>query len=301
MSKEMGRQQENNDQKKVFGLIERYAHGFIGRREFLKGVGKFALSGVAAVAVTNVLNPNYARGQIVAPNDSRLQTQYVDIPSPQGHGTIRGYLVRPANASGRLPGIVTIHGAGGLNPHHEDIARRLALENFVALAPDGATSLRANPRGEDTPQQSFRSLDAGKVDQDFVAAVRFMKTHPFTNGRVGAMGFCWGGGMVNRLATLVPDLNAGAPYYGRPPELADVPNIQAPLMLHYGGLDERVNATWPPYEEALKAAGKKYTRYVYEGAEHSFNSETNTGYNKGAAELSWMRTISFMNEHLRQS
>jgi carboxymethylenebutenolidase len=219
-----------------------------------------------------------------------------------------GYLVRPANASGRLPGVVVIHGAAGIEPHFEDVARRLALANFVAFAPDAVSPVggyavsQSRPGNREKGQEMMSQLDPVKRTEDFIAAIAFLKTHELTTGRVGVVGFCWGGGMTNTLAVRVPDLGAAVPYYGGQPAAADVAKINAPLLIHYGGLDERLNAGWPAYEAALKGAGKTYTTYIYEGAQHAFNNDTDgPRYNKAAADLAWQRTVAFFNQHLRRS
>lgn len=284
----------------VMRFVDRYVHGFIDRRKFLDGVGKLALGGLTAGAILDAFTPNYALGQVITPDDPRILVDYVNYPSPQGHEGMGGYLVRPANASGRLPGVVCIHGGQGLYAHHEDIARRVALEGFVAFAPDALSPLGGHPGERAAAQQLMSQLDPEERIQDFIAAVNFLRTHSLTTGKVGTLGFCWGGGMVNTLAVRMPDLDAAVSYYGGQPDAADVPRIRTPLLLQYGELDERLMAGWPAYEAALEAAGTNYAAHIYEGAQHAFNNDTDgPRYNKAAAELAWQRTIAFFDAHLR--
>ncbi len=290
-----------NFHPEIFKFFDRYTHGFIDRREFLEGVSKFAVGGMTAAAILEAFTKNMFAQQ-VAPDDKRIKAEYASAPSPQGYGSIKGYLARPANPSGRLPAVVVIHGGQGLYPHFEDISRRLALANFVAFAPDALSSLGGHPGNTEKAQQMMDSLDPEKRTQDFIAAVHFLKTHALTNGKAGVVGFCWGGGMTNTLAVRMPDLDAAVPYYGAQPSAADTAKIKAPLLIQYGGLDERLVKGWLPFEAALKANGKTYTAYIYEGAQHAFHNDTDgPRYNKAAAELSWKRTIDFFNKYLRQS
>jgi carboxymethylenebutenolidase len=291
----------------VFKIFDRYVHGFIDRRDFLESVSRFAVGGITAAAILDAFTPNL-NAQQVAPDDTRMKAEYVSYPSPKGHEGMKGYLARPANPAGRLPGVILIHGAAGPEKHFEDVTRRLALANFVALMVDAISPLggwavsRSAPNNREKGQQMMAQLDAVKRTEDFVAAVGFLKAHALTNGKVGVVGFCWGGGMTNTLAVRVPDLGAAVPYYGAQPAAADVAKIKAPLLIHYAGLDERVNAGWPAYEAALKAAGKTYTAYVYEGAQHAFNNDADgPRYHKASADLAWQRTVDFLNRHLRQS
>jgi carboxymethylenebutenolidase len=291
----------------VFKLYDRYVHGFIDRREFLDSVGRFAVGGITAAAILDAFTPNL-QAQQVAPEDPRIKAEYVSFPSPKGHEGMKGYLARPANASGKLPAVVVIHGAAGPEKHFEDVTRRLAVANFVALMVDALSPLggwavsQSAPNNREKGNAMMAQLDSAKRIEDHIAAVAFLKTHPLTNGKVGAVGFCWGGGMVNTLAVRVPDLDAAVPYYGNQPSAAEVPRIKAPLLIQYAGLDDRVNAGWPAYEAALKASGKTYTAYIYAGAQHAFNNDTDgPRYNKAAAELAWQRTIEFLNRHLRQT
>jgi carboxymethylenebutenolidase len=289
----------------VFKIFDRYVHGFIDRREFLERVSTFAVGGLTAAAILDAFTPNL-NAQQVDPADARLKAEYVGYPSPKGHEGMKGYLARPANPSGTLPGVILIHGAAGPEKHFEDVTRRLAVANFVAFMVDAISPLggwavsQSAPNNREKGQQMMSQLDAKKRTEDFIAAVRWLKTHPLTNGRVGAVGFCWGGGMVNTLAVRVPDLDAAVPYYGAQPSAAETQQIKAPLLIHYAGLDERVNAGWPAYEAALKAGGKRYAAYVYEGAQHAFNNDADgPRYHKASAELAWQRTLAFLNQHLR--
>jgi carboxymethylenebutenolidase len=280
-------------------LFDSYVHGGVSRREFLDQAGRYAVAGVTATALLESLSPNYAWAQQVAKNDPRIEAQYVEYDSPQGYGKVRAYLVRPKDRSGKLPGVVVIHENRGLNPYIEDVARRSALAGYLALAPDGLTSLGGYPGNDDEGREMQRKLDGDKMLEDFVAAVGFLQSHPDCTGRVGCVGFCYGGGVCNMLAVRIPDLAAAVPFYGRQPPAADVPKIKAPLLLHYAGKDERVNAGWPAYEAALKAAGVPYTAYIYEGVNHGFHNDTTPRYDEKAAKLAWQRTLDFFAKHLR--
>ena len=283
----------------VLKLFDQYVHGGISRRGFLDGASKYAVGGMTAVALLEALAPDFAQAQQVAPGDARLVASTMTFDSPLGHGKASGYLVKPAKPPATMPAILVVHENRGLNPHIEDIARRLALEGYLVFAPDALFSLGGYPGDEDKARDLFGKLDQGKIKADFLAAAQLLKTHAGTNGRVGAVGFCFGGGVVNFLATQWPDLNAGVPFYGVAPELADVPRIRAPLMLHFAGNDERVNATWPPYEAALKAAHVKYEAFVYPGVEHGFNNDTTPRFDAKAAGLAWQRTLAFFAANLR--
>ena len=285
--------------QKLLNLFDRYVHGLINRREFLEGASKFAVGGLTAAAILESLNPRYAQAQQIPEDDSRLKTETIEYPSPQGSGTIRAYLARPANSSGNLPGVVVIHENRGLNPHIKDVARRTGLAGFLALAPDALTPLGGYPGNDDEGRTLQRQLDRGKMTEDFVAAALHLKSHPECSGRIGVVGFCFGGGMANTLAVRLPDLAAAVPFYGGQPAAEDVPKIKAPLLLHYGGLDTRVNKGWPDYEAALKANGVTYTAHIYEGANHGFHNDTTPRYDQAAATLAWQRTIDFFNQRLR--
>jgi carboxymethylenebutenolidase len=281
-------------------LFDAYVHGGIDRRTFLERAAKYAAAGVTAAMLLDQLSPKFAEAQLVPKEDTRIVQEYVEFDSPAGYGKGRGYLVRPAGAARRWPGVLVIHENRGLNPHIEDITRRLALDNFVAFSPDALFPLGGYPGEEDKARALFPQLDQTKTRQDFIAAAGFLKARPECTGRLGAVGFCYGGGMVNFLATrLGADLSAGVAFYGSSPNLEDVPNIKAPLMIQSAEVDERINASWPGYEQALKAAGVKYERHLYPGTQHGFNNNTTPRYDAAAAKLAWDRTIAFFNAHLR--
>jgi carboxymethylenebutenolidase len=285
----------------VLLLFDAYVHGALDRRGFLDKAAKYAVGGVTASMLLEQLNPKFAEAQVVAKDDPRLKAEYVEFASPQGYGKVKGYLVRPAKSAGqRLPGVLVIHENRGLNPHIEDIARRVALDNFVAFAPDALTPLGGYPAaGEDEARTLFQKLEQPKTREDMVAAAGFLRTHAECTGRIGAVGFCYGGGVCNFLATRVPQLLAAVPFYGGPAATEDVPKIKAQLLIHYAGTDERINAAWPAYETALKAAGVKYTMHMYPGTQHGFNNDTTPRYDKAAAAEAWTRTIAFFNTTLR--
>jgi carboxymethylenebutenolidase len=285
--------------QKLLNLFDRYVHGLINRREFLEGASKFAVGGLSAAAILESLNPKYVQAQQIPEDDPQLRTETIEYPSPQGSGTIRAYLARPANSSGNLPGVVVIHENRGLNPHIKDVARRTGLAGFLALAPDALTPLGGYPGNDDEGRTLQRQLDRGKMTEDFVAAALHLKSHPECSGRIGVVGFCFGGGMANTLAVRLPDLAAAVPFYGGQPAAEDVPKIKAPLLLHYAGLDARVNKGWPDYEAALKANGVTYTAHIYGGANHGFHNDTTPRYDQAAANLAWQRTIDFFNQRLR--
>ena len=285
--------------QKLLNLFDRYVHGLINRREFLEGASKFAVGGLSAAAILESLNPKYVQAQQIPEDDPQLRTETIEYPSPQGSGTIQAYLARPANSSGNLPGVVVIHENRGLNPHIKDVARRTGLAGFLALAPDALTPLGGYPGNDDEGRTLQRQLDRGKMTEDFVAAALHLKSHPECSGRIGVVGFCFGGGMANTLAVRLPDLAAAVPFYGGQPAAEDVPKIKASLLLHYGELDARVNAGWPDYETALKANGVTYTAHIYGGANHGFHNDTTPRYDQAAATLAWQRTIDFFNQTLR--
>src|SRR5690242_14501605 len=246
-----------------------------------------------------MLKPNYAWAIQVQPNDARIKAESATVPSPQGNGSIKGYLVRPANAKGKLPGIIVVHENRGLNPYIEDVARRLATADFMAFAPDGLTSVGGYPGDNEKGGQLFQQVDKAKMTEDFVAAARWLKGRPDCTGKIGVVGFCFGGGMANALAVrLGSDLSAAVPFYGAQPAAADVAKIKAPLLIHYAGLDTRINGGWPAYEEALKANHVTYTEYTYEGANHGFHNDTTPRYDEAAAKLAWQRTLDFFNKYL---
>ena len=296
----MERKKASDFPQELLDLFDGYVHGDIDRREFLDGAKKFAVGGVTATAIWESLRPNYAWAQQVAKDDSRIKTEYVTIPSPQGNENIRGYLVRPANASGKLPGVLVVHENRGLNPYIEDVARRLGTANFMALAPDGLTSVGGYPRNDEKGGQLFQQVDKPKMTEDFIAAARWLKARPDCTGKIGVVGFCFGGGISNTLAVRMgTDLAAAVPFYGGQPPAADAAKIRAPLLLHYASLDTRITGGWPAYEEALKANHITYTAYVYEGANHGFHNDTTPRYDEAAAKLAWQRTLDFFNKYLR--
>jgi carboxymethylenebutenolidase len=280
-------------------LFDEYVHGRLSRRDFLDRAGKFAVAGAAAESLLLALSPNFAGAQQVAPSDARLEASYVEYPSPEGYGTLRGYLVRPAKAKGKLPTVLVVHENRGLNPHIEDIARRVALDNFIAFAPDALFPLGGYPGDEDKARELFTKLDQAKTHADFLAAVAVLKKLPGSNGKVGVVGFCYGGGIANFLATRVPDLGAAVPFYGAQPSAEDAARIKAPLLLHYAGNDERITSGWPAYESELKSAKVHYQAFIYPGVEHGFNNDTTPRYDAAAAHLAWQRTVDFFNQHLR--
>jgi len=281
----------------VFQLFDKYVHGAISRRDFIDRASALAIAGMSGAALLEALNPKFAEAQQIAPTDKRIKAEYVEVPAP-GYGKLRGYLVQPAKAKGKLPTVLVVHENRGLNPHIEDVARRVALDNFVAFAPDALFPLGGYPGDEDKARELFQQLDQTKTREDFIAATRYLQQLPQGNGKVGVVGFCYGGGMANFLATRIPDLAAAVPFYGTPPAPADVANIKAPLLLQFAETDERINAAWPASEAALKAAGIKYQAYIYPGTQHGFNNDTTPRYNKEAAALAWQRTIEFFNSHL---
>ena len=282
----------------VLSLFDKYVHGFIDRRAFLEGAAKFAVAGMTAKGFLEALSPRYAWARQVDPDDPRIQARYVEYESPDGHGTMRGYMVSPANGAPK-GAVLVIHENRGLNPYIEDVVRRFGAADFLAFGPDALTPLGGYPGNDDEGREMQRQLDGAKVTEDFVAAAGFLREHDESTGRVGAVGFCFGGGMVNTLAVRLPWLAAGAPFYGRAADPADVPSIEAPLLIHYAGLDERVNAGWPAFQEALDANGKTYTMHMYEGANHGFHNDTTPRYDEAAAMLAQERTMAFFNEHLR--
>jgi len=281
-------------------LFDAYVHGGIDRRAFLDKAAKFAVGGVTAAMLLEQLSPKFLEAQVVRPTDDRIVAEYKEYDSPNGYGKMRGYLVRPAKATAKLPGILVIHENRGLNPHIEDVTRRFALENFIAFAPDALFPLGGYPGDEDKARELFSKLEQNKTREDFFAAASFLKTRPQSTGKIGAVGFCYGGGMVNYLATrLGSDLAAGVPFYGSAPNIEDVPKIKAPLMIQSAETDPRINASWADFEAALKAANVKYERHLYPGTQHGFHNDTTPRYDAAAAKLAWERTLAFFNKHVR--
>ena len=294
----MQRKTASDFDQDLLNLFDQYVHGDIDRRGFLDRAGKYAVGGMTAAGILEALSPKFAEAQQVARDDKRLTADYVEYPSPDGYGTMRGYLARPAGAPGKLPAVLVVHENRGLNPHIEDIARRLALENFMAFAPDALHPLGGYPGDEDPARALFQKLDRAKTQEDFVAAARYLKSRPDSTGKVGVVGFCFGGGMAGYLATRLPDLAAAVAFYGGQPDAAEVPKIRAPLLIHYAENDERINAGWPAFEAALKASNVPHTMHMYRKTQHGFNNDTTPRYDEAAAKLAWGRTIDFFKKHL---
>jgi len=281
----------------VLKLFDGYVHGRVSRRDFLARAGRYAAGGTTAATLLAQLSPSFA-APLVAPADARLKTAYVDFPSPQGYGKVHGYLAEPAHAKGKLPTILVVHENRGLNPHIEDIARRIALDGYVAFAPDALYPLGGYPGDEDKARDLFPRLDQTKTRADFIAAFHALATLPQGTGKVGVVGFCYGGGIANYLATQLPDLAAAVPFYGMQPPAAEVARIRAPLLIHDAGKDERILGGWPAYEAALKANHVDYQHFVYPGVEHGFNNDTTPRYDEAAAKLAWSRTMAFFKAKL---
>jgi carboxymethylenebutenolidase len=280
-------------------LFDAYVHGDIDRRGFLEKAARFAAGGITATMLLGMLTPKFAEAQQVPKDDARLKLEYAEYESPKGYGKMRGYLARPAKAKGKLPAILVVHENRGLNPHIEDITRRLALENFMAFAPDALFPLGGYPGTEDEARALFPKLDQTKTREDFVTAVEWLMKRPDSTGKVGVVGFCYGGAMANILATRVPKLAASVPFYGTSPAPEEVSKIKAPLLIHFAENDQRVNTSFPPYEEALKANKVNYQAFTYPGTQHGFNNDTTPRYDPEAAKLAWTRTLEFFNKHLR--
>ena len=295
----MERKKAGDFPQEVLNLFDGYVHGTMSRRDFLDRAAKYAIGGFTAAAMLESLSPNFAWAQQVAKDDARIRTEYLTYPSPQGSGTMRGYFARPAKAAGKLPGVVVIHENRGLNPHIEDVTRRLVVEGYVAFAPDALTPVGGYPGDEDKARELFGKLDTEKRTEDMVSAAGFLKSHPECTGRIVAVGFCNGGGIVNLKAVRLPDLVAVVSFYGTQPSAADTAKIRPPLLLHYAALDDRVNAGWPAFEAALKANGVRYQMYMYPGTQHAFYNDTTPRYDEAAAKLAWSRTLAFFKEHLR--
>lgn len=282
----------------VLGLFDKFVHGDITRRDFLNQAGKYTVAGVTATGLLAALTPKFAQAKQVEESDVRIKAEYIEIDSPNGYGKVRGYLVTPANAKGKLPTVLVVHENRGLNPHIEDIARRLAVDGFIAFAPDALFPLGGYPGDEDKARELFQKLDQAKSREDFIASAAALKKLPQGNGKVGVVGFCYGGGISNFLATKIADLGAAVPFYGGQPPDEDVAKIKAPLLLQYAGQDERINAGWPKYEAALKAAKVNYQAYIYPDVQHGFNNDTTPRYDAEAARLAWGRTVQFFRQHL---
>ncbi|WP_150524403.1 YghX family hydrolase [Roseibium sediminis] len=284
--------------QELLDLYDFYAHGRITKREFLEKAGKFTVAGITAAMLLDQLSPNYALAQQVAEDDPAIVAERITYPSPNGHGDVNGYLVRPAGATGKLPAVLVVHENRGLNPYIEDVARRMAKAGFLTLAPDGLTSVGGYPGSDDKGRELQKTVDGTKLMNDFFAGFEFLLKHDDSTGKVGAVGFCYGGGVVNAIAVAYPELSAGVPFYGRQPAAEDVAAIKAPLLLQYAEMDQRINEGWPAYEAALKAAGKDYTAYIYPGVNHGFHNDTTPRYDEATAKLAEERTIAFFKEHL---
>ena len=295
----MERRRATDFPQELLNLFDHYVHGEISRRQFLDGATQYAVGGLSAMAIWDSLRPNYAWAEQVPKDDKRLKTEYATVSSPQGNGSLRGYFVRPANGKGKLPGVLVIHENRGLNPYIEDVARRLGTANFLAFAPDGLTSVGGYPGDDEKGAELFRKVDENKMFEDFVASAAWLKSRPECTGKIGVVGFCFGGGVANKLAVRLPDLAAAVAFYGRQPPAADAAKIKAPLLLHYASLDTRITEGWPAYEEALKANHVTYTAYIYQGANHGFHNDTTPRYDEAAAKLAWQRTLDFLNKYLR--
>lgn len=287
--------------QEVFDLYDKYAHDQLDRRGFVKQLSAYAVGGLTVTSLLKHLLPDYENKLQVRADDPRLDADTVEYTTPGSGVTIRGLLARPVNTREKLPGIIVIHENRGLNPHIEDVTRRAGLENFIAFGPDGLTPLGGYPGNDDEGRNLMRERNRDEMLEEFIAAYEFLRHHPECTGQVGVTGFCFGGSIANKMAVRLPDLGAAVPFYGGQPSAEDVPSIQAPLLLHYGELDERVNKGWPDYEAALKANNKDYTAHVYPGANHGFHNDTTPRYDEEAAKLAWSRTITFFNKHLRKA
>jgi len=279
-------------------LYDYYVHGKINRREFLDRAALFTLGGLTATAILASLSPNYALAEQIEFTDPDILAEYISYPSPTGHGQVRGYLVRPAKATGKVPAVLVVHENRGLNPYIEDVARRLAKAGFVALAPDGLSSVGGYPGNDDKGRELQQKVDPEKLMNDFFAGIEWLMAHNASTGKVGITGFCYGGGVSNAAAVAYPELAAAVPFYGRQPKAEDVARIKAPLLLHYAELDKPITDGWPAYEQALKAAGKTYQAYVYPGVNHGFHNDSTPRYDDAAARLAWDRTLEWFNKYL---
>jgi carboxymethylenebutenolidase len=295
----MERKSASDFPQELLDLFHLYVHGEIDRGAFLSRAGKFAVGGLTAAGLLAMLKPNYAWAQQVPKDDKRIRTEYVTVPSPQGNGSVKGYLVRPAGGNGKLPAVLVVHENRGLNPYIEDVARRLGTANFMAFAPDGLTSVGGYPGDDEKGGELFAKVDRAKMLEDFAAAAAWLKARPDSTGRLGAVGFCYGGGVVNSLAVRMPDLAAAVPFYGQPPAAADVPKIKAAVLVHHAELDTRLASTWPAYDEQLTAAKIPHAGYVYPKTNHGFHNDTTPRYYEAAAKLAWQRTLDWFNKYLR--
>ena len=296
----MERKRASDFPQELLNLLDHYVHGGIDRRQFLDGAQKFAVGGITAAALFEMLRPNYAWAMQVPENDSRLKAESATVASPQGNGSISGYLVRPAGAAGKLPAVLVVHENRGLNPYIKDVARRLAVANFIAFAPDGLTSAGGYPGDDEKGLELFRKVDAGKMREDFVAAATWLKARPDSTGKLGAVGFCFGGGIANILAVRMGSgLAAAVPFYGSQPSAADAAKIKAPVLAQYGELDTRITSGWPDFDAALTAAHVAHEGHIYKGANHGFHNDTTPRYDEAAAKLAWQRTLDWFEKYLR--
>ena len=284
--------------QELLELYDHYAHGMLSKREFLTQAAKYAVGGLTAVSLLSMLSPNYALAEQVAFTDPDIHAEYLTYPSPNGHQSVRGYFVRPAAVQTKMPAVVVAHENRGLNPYIEDVARRVAKAGFIALAPDGLSSVGGYPGNDEKGRELQQQVDQTKLMNDFFAAIEFLMQHPQSTGKVGITGFCYGGGVANAAAIAYPELAAAVPFYGRQPPAQEVARIQAPLLLHYAELDTRINEGWPAYEAALKAAGKRYEAWIYPGVNHGFHNDSTPRYDRKAAELAWDRTIAWFRRYL---
>jgi carboxymethylenebutenolidase len=295
----MNRKKASEFDQELLDLYDDYAHGRIERRDFLQSAARFAVAGMTAETLLSSLTPNYAWAEQVPKNDARLKTEYVDYHSPKGAGKMRGYLARPAKTDKKFPAVVVVHENRGLNPYIEDVARRLGVAGFLAFAPDALTPFGGYPGNDDEGRVLQKKRKTEKMVEDFIAAAELLQKHPEGNGKVGVVGFCFGGGIANALAVRIPDvISAAVPFYGRQPSESDVPKIKASLLIHYAEFDKRINAGWPAYEEALKKAKIEHAAHIYNGVNHGFHNDTTPRYDEDAANLAWKRTIEFFSENL---
>jgi carboxymethylenebutenolidase len=295
----MERKKASDFPQELLDLFHLYVHGEINRAAFLDRARKFAVGGVTAAGLLAMLKPNYAWALQVPADDKRIRAEYATVPSPRGNGSIRGYLVRPAAANGKVPAVLVVHENRGLNPYIEDVARRLGTANFMAFAPDGLTSVGGYPGDDEKGGELFAKVDRDKMTEDFAAAAAWLKARPESNGRLGVVGFCFGGGVANTLAVRMPDLAAAVPFYGAPPAMSDVPKIKAAVLVHHAELDTRLASTWPAYDAALTAAGVPHAGYIYPKTNHGFHNDTTPRYDEAAATLAWQRTLDWFNTYLR--
>jgi carboxymethylenebutenolidase len=294
----MDRKTSADFDQELLNLFDEYVHGDIDRRGFLERATRYAVGGMTASMLLDALSPKFAEAQQIPKDDARIRASTVEFSSPKGQGKMRGYLVRPAKGSGKLPGVLVVHENRGLNPHIEDIARRIALDGFMAFAPDALAPLGGYPGDEDKARELFGKLDLAKVGEDFVAAAEWLKSRPDCTGKIGVVGFCFGGGIANMLATRLPELSAAVPFYGAQPRAEEVAKIKAPLLIHYAEHDERIDAGIPAFEAALKANHVRYQLFVYPGTQHGFNNDTTPRYDEAAARLAWQRTMDFLKKSL---